>query len=264
MTAAMARIQRKGLLVGLLTLGAFSAHALQPLITDDTGTQGSGGNQLEFSWSEDRAKADGETERTRTLPAAYTRGVSETIDVSFGLAHVRVRGEGYSASGAGNPVLGAKWRFYESEASGTSFAVKPEVLLPVSDSREREGLGAGKTSGNLTFIASQEVPFGAVHFNAGVGRERFKDTANNPDASIWRVSLAPVWDVSEQWKLALDAGVESVKAGGERVRTHFYEIGAIYAPNKDVDLALGVIRARDDESPKTRTDTVTAGVTWRF
>ena len=33
----------------LCALGSVSAYALQPLNTDDTGTQGAGGNQLELS-----------------------------------------------------------------------------------------------------------------------------------------------------------------------------------------------------------------------
>ena len=264
MTREMTRLKRKSLLAGLLVFGAVSAHALQPLITDDTGTQGSAGNQLEFSWSEARAKAGGDTERTSTLPMVYTRGITETVDLYLGLAPQRIRAASETAAGLGNTAIGAKWRFFENEESGTSLAVKPEVLLPVSSARERDGLGAGKTSGNLTFILSQEVPFGSVHLNAGVGRERFKDRSSNPDATIWRASVAPVWEVSEEWKLAFDTGVESAKAGGDRVRTAFVEIGAIYSPNKQLDLALGVIHSRDNDTPRTSTGTVSAGLTWRF
>ena len=264
MTAKMTRLQRATLCAGLLALATGAAHALQPLITDDTGTQGSGGNQLELSVARERATAGGESEHTQTVPVVYTRGVADALDVYLGVAQQRIRSGGATVSGMNNPVLGAKWRFFENEESGTSLALKPEVLLPVSSARERDGLGAGKTSGNLTFILSQDVPFGAVHFNAGLGRERFKDSVATPDASIWRASLAPVWNVSEQWKLALDSGVESVKAGGARVRTTFVELGAIYSPHKDLDLALGVIRSRDNDTPKTRADSVSAGVTWRF
>ena len=81
---------------------------------------------------------------------------------------------------------------------------------------------------------------------------------------MWRASVTPVWDVNEQWKLACEPGIESAKAAGERVRTSFYQVGAIYSPNSNVDLALGLMRSRDDASPKTRTDTVSAGLTWRF
>lgn len=245
---------------------SLSVSAFQPLITDDTGTQGTGGNQLEFSFNEDRSRMDGSTDRTRALPVVYTRGLTESIDVFAGFSYIRIRSgtPGGDASGGGNPAIGAKWRFYDNEASKTSFAIKPEIIFPVSASRESEGLGTGKTSGSLTLILSQEVPFGAVHMNAGVIRDLYRDTLSNPDTTTTRASIAPVWDVSEQWKLALDLGTESARSGGSSVRTNFAEIGAIYAPSKDLDFALGIIRSSDNDSPHTTTNTATVGVTWRF
>lgn len=254
--------------VALLTFGGFSApvSAFQPLITDDTGTQGSGGNQLEFSLNEDRAKAAGNIERLRSLPIVYTRGLTETLDVFAGFSYARIRSStpGGDASGAGNPSFGAKWRFYENEQSKTSFAVKPEVLFPVSTDRESAGLGTGRTSGNLTLILTQEVPFGAIHVNAGVGRDRYRDTSSNPATTTTRASIAPVWDFTEHWKLALDLGTESSRAAGARVRSNFVELGAIYSPGKDLDFALGIQRSSDNDSPRTTTHTATAGITWRF
>ena len=245
---------------------SFQAAALQPLITDDTGTQGEGGNQLEVSYSRERTSSGGDTERVHTVPVVYTYGLTETVDIFASASYARIRNDvpGGDASGMGNSTVGAKWRFYENEESGTSLALKPEVLIPVSSQRESDGLGTGKTSGNLTFILSQEVPFGAVHFNAGVGRERFRHSSENPKTDYTRFSVAPVWDVSEQWKLALDLGTESARADGETVRSKYSEIGAIYSPHKDIDLALGYIRTTDDEQPKSTTYSVTAGVTWRF
>jgi hypothetical protein len=248
-------------------LAAFSAFstsslALQPLITDDTGTQGAGGNQLEFSYNRDRTKVDGETERVRSVPVVYTYGVIDTLDVYVGVEHLSIRVPGDHASGFGNTVVGAKWRFFENEASGTSLAIKPEIALPVGSSREEDGLGTGKTSGSLTFILSQDLPFGSVHFNAGVGRDRFRNSDDN--ASIRHFSVAPVWDISEQWKLALDVGIDRERSGGHTVRSRYAEIGAIYAPSDDLELAFGIIRATDDEHPKARTHALTFGLTWRF
>jgi len=250
--------------LGIVSFAAFSLHAgaMQPLVTDDTGSQGAGGNQLEFSFNQERSAAEDGTLRTRSLPLVYTRGLSETIDVYAGVGYLRLRGSGTTKSGAGNPVLGAKWRFLDNEASKTSFAIKPELVFPVSASREEAGLGVGKTSGSLTLIASQELPFGALHFNAGVGRERYRDSTANADATTRRFSLAPVWDVGAQWKLAADLGVESARAAASRVRTTFTELAAIYAPNKALDLALGLIEARDND--KNTTHSINAGVTWRF
>ena len=76
--------------------------------------------------------------------------------------------------------------------------------------------------------------------------------------------MAPVWDVNEQWKLALDLGTESTRDGGCTLRSNFVELGAIYSPDKDLDFALGVVRRADNDSPHTTTNTVTAGITWRF
>lgn len=255
-------------LAALLLLAGFSApaSAFHPLITDDAGTQGSGGNQLEFALHEERAGAAGNTERLRTLAVVLTRGLSDTLDVFAGLSHARIRSSapGGEASGGGNPAFGAKWRFYESEAGQTSLALKPEVLFPASTGREAAGLGRGRTSANLTLILSQEVPFGAVHINAGLGRDRYRDSLNIPDTATTRASIAPVWDITGRWKLALDLGTESAQAAGVRTRSNFAELGAIYSPGEDLDLALGILRSSEIDGPRTTKHTASAGITWRF
>ena len=250
----------------LLAVFSGQAAALQPLVTDDTGTQGRGGNQMEVSYSRDRTRVAGETERMQSVPLVYTYGLTDTIDIFASVAYSRIRNDipGGDTSGMGNTVIGAKWRFYENEETGTSLAIKPELAVPVSARREIDGLGTGKASGNLTFILSQEMPFGAVHFNAGLGRDRYRHSDENPRTDSRRFSVAPVWDVSEQWKLALDLGIEHARADGHTVRSRFGEIGAIYSAGKDLDLAIGYIRTTDDESPKSKTNSVTAGLTWRF
>lgn len=247
-----------------LAFHAHSASSFQPLVTDDTGTQGSSGNQIELSINADRTEVAGVTEHRRTLPVAYTRGLNEVLDIFAGISHAQIRPSGDEASGNGNPVLGVKWRFYENEKSGTSIAAKPELLFPVSAGRENAGLGKGRTSGNLTLILTQEIPFGAIHFNAGLGRERYRDPLNGLDTTIARASIAPVWDLAAQWKLALDLGTESARAAGVSVRSNFVELGAIYSPGKDLDFALGILRTSDNDSPGTKTHTASAGVTWRF
>lgn len=254
--------------MALLTLAGFSlpAAAFHPLITDDTGTQGSGGNQLEFLFNEDRANAAGNIERLRTRPIVYTRGLTETLDVVARLSHARIRSStpGRDASGAGNPSFGIKWRFYENEETKTSYALKPEVLLPVSAGFERAGLGTGKTSGGLTLILTQLVPFGGIHINAGVGHDGYREASNYPNTTTMRASIAPVWDLSGQWKLAFDLGTETARAAGARIRSNFAELGAIYSPGKELDFALGILRSSDNGSPSTTKHTATAGITWRF
>lgn len=257
---------RTTFLVLLIALaGSVNAvFAFQPLVTDDTGTQGSGRKQVEIALARDRATSAGNTVRTQTVPMVYTAGLTETLDLFAGLNYARIQSSGGDASGSTNPSLGFKWRFYETQAGKTSVALKPEVLLPVSTGRESAGLGQGKTSGNLTLVMTHEVPFGAIHFNAGAGRDRYHDTSTNPDATRTRASIAPVWNLSPRWTLALDLGTQSARAGGARVRTDFVELGAIYSPSKDLDFALGILRSQDSDSPRGTLHTAMTGATWRF
>ena len=251
----------------VLAIGAFAlpAAAFQPLVTDDTGTQGERGNQVELSIDGDRAREAGETTRTRTLPLTYTRGLSDALDVFAGISHVRIRSSspGADASGSGNPVLGAKWRFFENDASKTSLGLKPEILLPVSHARETGGLGNGRTSWALTFIVTQEAAFGAIHANLATARNRFRDPLA-PNSTTTGISIAPVWDVAPGWKLALDLGYERESAGGVKTGTRFAELGAIYSPNEYLDFALGVIRSTNSADPRLTANSATLGVTWRF
>ncbi len=253
-----------------LYLGLFvsssAAYAFQPLITDDTGTQGSDGNQIEFSLNHDRTTVGGDVVRTATFPAVFTRGLTDTLDLFAGASHVRIRpnAPGTATSGGGNPVLGVKWRFYENTASQTSLALKPELALPVSRSGEASGLGTGRLSYGMTLILTQELPFGAIHANLGGDRNRYRDTAASPNASVLRASLAPVWDVAERWKLALDLGLQRERAGGPSRRIAYAEVGAVYSPTKDLDFALGIVRQSDTADPKSASTQATTGVTWRF
>ena len=83
-----------------------------------------------------------------------------------------------------------------------------------------------------------------------------------PSPRASRLSAAPVWDVAEGWKLALDAGLTTNPDRTARARMGYVELGAIYSPGKDLDLALGIIRnVRDGPASTTQ---ATAGVTWRF
>jgi len=118
-TTSLRSHARIAAIAGLLSTFVPAAFAFQPLITDDTGTQGTAGNQFEFAVNEDRASSAGTTTKTRSLPLVYTRGLGDALDVYIAATHTRIRSTvpGADASGSGNPALGLKWRFYENEDS---------------------------------------------------------------------------------------------------------------------------------------------------
>jgi hypothetical protein len=249
----------------LALFAAFSTPSFAELVTDDTDTQGTGGNELEISYGRDRTRTGGATERAHSVSASYSYGVTDTLDVTAGVSYSRIRvsedHEHDRSRGFGNTVIGAKWRFFENEESGTSLAIVPEIAIPVSSQREDDGLGTGKTSGSLTFILSQDLPFGSIHFNAGVGRDRYR---HEPHETNKHFSVSPIWDVAEQWSLALDVGVDLTRSDGNTVRSKFAGINVTYTPIDALDLQFGFMRTTDNEHPKAKTNTVQVVATWRF
>ena len=77
-----------------------------------------------------------------------------------------------------------------------------------------------------------------------------------------RFSVAPVWNLDEHWKLAVDLGASRVRSTSQTVRSRFGELGAIYSPNADLDFALGFIHQKDKDTDDVA-KTATAGVTWK-
>ncbi len=230
------------------------ALAYHPLVGDDTGTQGTGGNQIEVGYDYDHSTFGA---AGRSFPITYSRGMTDALDVFAGAVRLAS-----PVGGWGNVGLGAKWRFYENETSGLSLGIEPKVQLPVSAADEARGLGNGKTCYSLAFLATQNTPFGQVIINLVAGRDDFADRAITDRKTHYRLSVAPVWQVSERWRVALDMGLKTNPDSSRRYRMGYLELGAIYSPSQTLDLSLGVLReALDGPAQNTL---VTAEATWRF
>jgi hypothetical protein len=241
---------------------AFSTPSAAQLATDDTEMQGSGESRIEVMLGRDRIRAGGETGRVYSLPVTYYYGLMDELNIFVGSEYARIRFPGEHTRGFGNTSMGVKWQFFENKASGTRLSVRPELAIPVSSHREDEGLGTGKTSGNVNLILGQEVPFGAVYFNAIWGRDRYRHSDDN--ATNKHFSVAPVWEISEKWQLVFDTGIDYSRSGGHTVRSKFAAIGVDYAPNDDFDVELGFMRATDNDSPKAKTNSIISIWSWRF
>ena len=257
---------RPGVALATLFLLPAIASAFQPLVTDDTGTQGAGGNQVEAAYNRTVDKASGTKEVTHEVPLVFTRGVGDALDLYVGLSNQRIvpTAPATVEHGWSNAFFGAKWRFYDDETSKLSFALKPEIQFPVSKSKEARGLGTARTSYSVNLVMTQETGFGAVHANLVAAHVKHADDALNAAErrTHYRLSVAPVWDVAEGWKLAFDAGLTTNTDLAAKARMGYVELGVIYSPGKDLDLALGVIRNVSDGAASTTQATL--GLTWRF
>lgn len=261
---------RKTLLIGGILWATFtsSAWALQPLITDDTGTQGQGRYQLEAAWNENRTHNTPHQDVQQSLPLTATYGLSEHLDVFFSLIPTRLRegASGTNTAGLSNSVVGAKWRFFEQKGSGWSLGLKPQISLPISRSREVAQLGSGKASIDVLLVASHEAGWGAVHINLGAHHTRYLDTVAQPNTRHFYLSAAPVISLSETVKLGLDTGLQRqlLHEPTSTVQEKFILLGLIYSPHQSLDWALGVLRRSSNQNPQAITRSATLGLTWRF
>jgi len=235
--------------VFLLTLVVKSAFAAHPLVTDDTGTQGRGGHQIELNTDWVRSQGAG----ARIASFTYTCGWHEDLDLFAGVA------AGIAApAGIGNITLGAKWRFLESD--DTSVALKPELLSPSPS--EDKGLGSGGGMA-LTLIATQEAGRWTFHGNAGVDLNRYRHDAAIADNrnALWRLSAAAAYRAAPGIALVGDIGVARNSDATSRVNPAFILAGVVYSPRKELDLdasvKFGLNRAEVDRQ-------IGIGITSRF
>lgn len=246
----------------ILSPTAFAAH---PLITDDTGTQGKGKNQLEFIGEYGKDSEEGVTEKGIEIPAIpfLSYGITEAIDIVFGLPYISVTredaGETSAVRGIGDASIELKTRFYEK--NGLSLALKPGISIPTGD--EEKGLGNGKTSVSMFVIATQETGPWAFHFNAGYIRNEYKlqadEDANRKD--IWHASVASQAEVMTDLNLVFNVGMARNPDVTSNRNPAFLLGGLIYAVHENLDLDLGLKTGLN----RVETDySVLAGITWRL
>jgi hypothetical protein len=129
------------LFIAVIQISVAPAHAAHPLVSEDTGTQGVGGYQVEINtdWLKD------ERVKTRIATATLTRGVLDNLDTFLNLPYTLSDPNGFN-----DVSIGLKWRFFE--ADGLSMGLKPEYRWASGD--QEKSLGDGR---------SGEVRVGCIH-----------------------------------------------------------------------------------------------------
>lgn len=247
------------------------AQAYFPLITDDTGTQGAGGNQIEIDYLfnksnnavfDDAGRYVKDTQGTsNAFPLSYTYGVSENVDIFLGMSRQTSPISGWQSS-----AVGLKWVFAGDQTKGWSAAIKPTLTLPVSKTMQDNGLGPAKTNVSVALISSYLADTHEWHFNIGYGSNRLSVTDNTESerSNLWAASLAPVLVLDPQWKLAFDLGIQTNPTYNSRYSA-FGEIALVYKPVDNVQLGLGLIYAPDlNANDNAYNYGVATGVTYQF
>jgi hypothetical protein len=268
----MASRPSTGALLALIAIGLTSpAHAFFPFITDDTGTQGQGGSQVELNYEfvkehndeldlEDRVVGT-ETGVVNALASSYTYGVTDNLDVFLGAARQTTPSNGWL-----NTEIGAKWVFWGDQTQGWSAAVKPTVLLPVSKHMQDRGLGNAQTNVAMTLVSSFMADTHELHLNLDYTSNRYASTQESEAQrkSLWRISAAPVYVLNDQWKAGLDLGIETNPTFSSSYQA-FGGIGLQYAPMPNLQIGLGLIGATALNSTENGWSlAVTTGVAYQF
>lgn len=248
-----------------------AAHAFFPFVTDDTGTQGQGGNQIELNYEfvkehNDELDLEGRVIGTASgtanaLPASYTFGITDNVDVFVGLARQTSPVNGWL-----NTEIGAKWVFAGDQSAGWSVAIKPTLLLPVSKNMQDQGLGNAKTNVGLTLVGSLMADRHELHLNLDYTSNQYATTADSEQQrkSLWRVSAAPVYVINDQWKAGIDVGFETNPTYSSQYQA-FGEIGIQYAPLENLQIGLGLIGATGlNSSGNGWSYAITTGVAYQF
>lgn len=245
-----------------LSSSSFAAH---PLITDDTGTQGKGKFQLEVNsevYYDKESEAGVKTKTTGgEVASLLSYGVIDNLDIILGIPYqwFKVKEDGEIISrekGLSDISLELKWRFYEYEREGWSFAIKPGVTFPTG--KEKKDLGSGKFTYSIFFITTKEIEPFAFHFNLGYTRNENKLDERK---DIWHISLASEWEILKDLKLVANIGSERNPDKTSNRPPVFILGGFIYSIFENFDIDMGIKGGLNH--PETDF-TFLAGIAWRF
>lgn len=232
-----------------------SAYALHPLITEDTGTQGSGGMQVELSVAHERDR-DGDTTTTQLDPAvALAYGVADTVDVFVAIPYLQLQSDAMADSarnsGWSDPELGFKWRFHERDS--LSLAIVPAVLLPLGD--DARGLGKGRAGYTLPLVLTRQWEGFALHTEVGISGNR---NTGSEREHLWHASLAMEHRLAESSLWVLDLGIDRNPDPASNLNPA-YLLGGVVHSIGQFDLSAGIKGGLNSAAPDR---TLLLGLTW--
>jgi hypothetical protein len=241
------------------------AYAAHPLITDDTGTQGTGTMQFEFIGEYGTDEEYGVAERGYEAPTVpvFSYGITDAVDLILGLPSVSLTtedaGETTALRGIGDAAIEVKSRFYDKDS--LSLALKPGISLPTGD--ENKGLGNGKISYSTVLIAGKKAEPWAFHFNVGYALNHYKLQADR-DANrkhLWHVSAASQLEIVKDLSLVANIGMERNSDRTSNTSPAFALAGFIFSITENLEVDMGIKVGLN----KPETDvTYLAGIVWRL
>lgn len=230
------RMNIKIILMIWLTLASFilahrPAFGTHPLATDDTGTQGTGGIEIELSHQAIRPAA-ADSDYLFDSGVSVHIGLMQALDLGLtAFLESSLSGPGGWRSGIAPPVVELKWRFWEDDGSRSSLALRldysPKPLSSVSPGGHDLGallvncwqveesslhlnlggyardIGFGGTVGTLYAASAVTIPLAEKVF---VTMESTYETSPSDRIHIVNGMGGVVWEIRPGRVLSLGAG----------------------------------------------------------
>jgi hypothetical protein len=216
-----------------LAFAAGAVHGAHPLITEDTGTQGKGGWQLEVNGERTHDRTDGVVTRGFQAAGTLSYGIVDSADVQLTLPYLRQKTDDTRGSGRLDFAVDVKWRFYED--GPLSLALKPGLTFP--SGRDEEGFGTGRSTWGSLAILSYDRERWAFHSHVGYRHNRNNvgqhTSLRHISASLW---LKP----NERLKLVSDYSLDTNPDPSSDRTVRQTVVGFIYSVAPSFDFDVGV------------------------
>jgi hypothetical protein len=202
-----------------------SAQAGPPFVTDDPEPPPPGGWEINVPFILER------TPGTADIDAPL-------FDLNYGLPDIQLKLEipvqivhedsNGTAAGAGDLLLGVKWRFFNSEKSQLQLGVYPQVLAPTGN--HARGLGEGRAAFVLPFLAQKNWEKWTVYGNIGYWWRGANEARN-----YFYAGAVLEREISEQLELGVELFGNSPKQRDGRSELAF-NVGGTWKLSKHLNL----------------------------
>jgi hypothetical protein len=202
-----------------------STQAGPPFVTDDPEPPPPGGWEINVPFILERTP--GETDMDAPL-----------FDLNYGLPNIQLKLEipveivhedsNGTVTGAGDLLLGVKWRFFNSEKSQLQLGVYPQVLAPTGN--HARGLGERRAAFVLPFLAQKNWEKWTVYGNIGYWWQGANEARN-----YFYTGAVLKREISEQLELGVELFGNSPKERGGRSEFTF-NVGGTWKLSKHLNL----------------------------
>jgi hypothetical protein len=201
------------------------AQAGPPFVTDDPEPAPPGGWEINVPFILEHTP--GKTEMDAPL-FDFNYGLPDVqLKLEFPVKIVHEDRDG-TAAGAGDLLLGVKWRFLNDEQSQFQLGTYPQLLLPTGD--EARDLGEGRPAFVLPLVAQKSWDKWTLYGNVGFWWQTAAETRN-----YFYAGAVLEREINERLTLGAELFGNSPKERGGRCDIAF-NVGGIWTLNKKVNL----------------------------